>query len=557
MKKVYYVISFLVLSFSTALFAQEIDNNQLLWVNATTNDSLIGWPLSMTSDANANVFVCGHFEGQKGFGDFTLTTKSIDGFIVKYAPDGRVLWARQTHTPNDNVDGTIRNGHMGILACDANGNVYVMGGANTVDFGNGVSLEAPPNIPFSNSGFIVKYSPEGQPLWAKRFQSYNGGITSFKVNPNGEMYVGGSYGYIAKYNSDGNYEWSSYIKSGVMTENRIITNADNIFSVGKLIGKVEQYDGTKSASKGRADVHITKYNYSGEIDWILNYGADSSVCTPQAVAIDKKKNIYILGNFDRAIDFGNGIKLINESYTDYYSPNNYFLAKFQPNGDIVWAKEIINSTNLSGLNPFSNIATDSDGNTHLNLEVKGTLNLDDGNVIVSSEQANFIVTYNAQGKIVDMRKSVSKTDAILNQQLIMVDKNNNIYTSGNFSGQVQFGKDNTLNGNFAGSIFIAKYASFNPVSVADNELLKTTDILSIHPNPAHSTSRISFTTTAPSRARLTLTDVLGRQTLLKEETLDAGEHSAEINTANFPAGIYVLTLEAGGQVFSQNVVIER
>ncbi|HYF02029.1 MAG TPA: T9SS type A sorting domain-containing protein, partial [Patescibacteria group bacterium] len=236
-----------------------------------------------------------------------------------------------------------------------------------------------------------------------------------------------------------------------------------------------------------------------------------------------------------------------------------FVAKFDNNGINIWNDNIWGS---SASNYVCGITFDGVGNAYTAGYFHSlVVDFHHGNFIknlYNGTTQGFITKYNTAGKS-QWAKKVGNNERVADNSVMDVISDNagNLVVYGNFSSpRAEFGNGVTLTPASRKASFIARYSTV-VVSVPYTPLDILKHDFTIHPNPTESIARISFTTTAPSRARLTLTDVLGRQTLLKEETLDAGEHSAEINTANFPAGIYVLTLEAKGQVFSQKVVIER
>jgi len=79
------------------------------------------------------------------------------------------------------------------------------------------------------------------------------------------------------------------------------------------------------------------------------------------------------------------------------------------------------------------------------------------------------------------------------------------------------------------------------------------------PNPAMDRATVPFTlTTATGKAQLLVRNLLG-QTV---ETLDlgllgAGEHNVELNTTNYPAGVYLYTLSVGGKSLTGKLSISK
>lgn len=78
-----------------------------------------------------------------------------------------------------------------------------------------------------------------------------------------------------------------------------------------------------------------------------------------------------------------------------------------------------------------------------------------------------------------------------------------------------------------------------------------------HPNPTTGASRISFALPAPSEARLTVYDVLGREvTVVSSGSFAAGSHSRDV-PAGLAPGLYVLRLGVAGRVLTQPFTVVR
>lgn len=159
---------------STAnIFLAKYDSNgKALWAkrgisissNINTNDE----SYAVTTDLNGNSFVTGYYNGSIVFGTDTLVSPSSgnnpDGnvFIVKYDPNGNVLWARQS------VIASSKSSAIGrALATDNAGNIYVAGSfIDTVSFG--------PDKLTGGELFFAKYKTNGNVEWVKSVPGYIG-----------------------------------------------------------------------------------------------------------------------------------------------------------------------------------------------------------------------------------------------------------------------------------------------------------------------------------------------------------------------------------------------
>src|ERR1017187_277119 len=139
--------------------------------------------MSIAVDGSGNRYVTGYFHSSTiTFGTTTLTNNGTgtteDMFIVKYDPNGNVLWAKS-------AGGSGFDWGHGI-AVDSSGNSYVTGylGSSPITFGS---------IILTNPGmFIAKYNANGNVVWAKSLGDNDAG-NGIAVDDSGNSYVIGSY----------------------------------------------------------------------------------------------------------------------------------------------------------------------------------------------------------------------------------------------------------------------------------------------------------------------------------------------------------------------------
>src|SRR5438874_7198614 len=67
------------------------------------------------NDNLGNVYTAGYFSGTATVGSYTFPSSGTSALIVKYDPDGNVLWANICGTPNGVGYG---------VACDPSGDVF-------------------------------------------------------------------------------------------------------------------------------------------------------------------------------------------------------------------------------------------------------------------------------------------------------------------------------------------------------------------------------------------------------------------------------------------------
>jgi hypothetical protein len=280
-----------------------------LWATSSNGDNCF-----TKVDGSGNIYAAGNFsESTITLGPNKMkNTGDMDIFLVKYGPKGNVLWAKSAE--GKKVDA------VNAIALDASGNIYLSGGFDSPD----ITFDS---ITLTNSGihtsdiFIAKYDTQGNVLWAKNTggTGINAAI-SIAVDALGNAYITGCFS-------------SPTITFG----STILTNAG-----GKCF-------------LGCKDIFIAKYNASGEVIWAKRAGG-TSVDYANSIAVDASgNNIYVLGNYTNA-----EFTFDKTAFTDA-GKNNIFLAKYDVNGSILWAK----SAGGTAVNYANSIAVDASGNAYI------------------------------------------------------------------------------------------------------------------------------------------------------------------------------------------------
>jgi hypothetical protein len=182
---------------------------------------------ALAVDLLGNVYVTGYSQGKISFRDL---------LTVKYGPGGNQLWAKTYNGPaNDNDEGVA-------LALDRAGYVYVTGKSLGVDTGTDIAT--------------LKYSPEGDQLWAVR---YNGPAnlgdvpSGLQVDDRG-VYVAGSTWYpegltdylTLKYTLTGQLAWAALYNGtgngGDQASALALDQSGNLYVTGSSLGLGSGYD---------------------------------------------------------------------------------------------------------------------------------------------------------------------------------------------------------------------------------------------------------------------------------------------------------------------------
>ena len=171
------------------LFVAKYDTDgNLLWARrdgGTADD----WGNGVAISESGDIYVTGFFKGTSQFDSYSLTNASGTSywnlFLAKYNAAGEVVWARQERGTGNNYGND--------LACDSSGNVYLV---FTAYSDIRIDHHVIPNLgliaALSSKICIVKYSPEGTPIWANAHGHGAGSDgLAIEVDSRGRAYFGG------------------------------------------------------------------------------------------------------------------------------------------------------------------------------------------------------------------------------------------------------------------------------------------------------------------------------------------------------------------------------
>lgn len=519
---------------------------------------------SIAADAAGNSYAVGKFTGTSvTFGTYTLINQDPAGlksdlFIAKYDADGNVVWAKGAWTDMTMVDGA------NSVATDASGNIYMTGffASDTILFG---SVPVKNKFYTKDDAFIVKFNSAGNAIWAKGIggNMYDSG-RSITVDGSGNVFVTGTF------------QWSMTIGSTILESDDHSNGSHN-------------------------DVFLAKYGPNGNFLWAVN--AEGSVADiPESVAADNQGNVYITGYYNsRTLTFGtHSITNTNAGSSDEFIPNDIFIAKYDANGNCLWAK------NAGGDYPdaASSVKANQDGNIYLtgyfkspvitigtktltNAETAGARNdlflakfdgsgnvlwakssggtgddcaysidFDDngniyqagyftsnpitfGTVTIALDDPSdcFLAGYDKDGKVSWVLTSNGESQ--IKAQSVSIDDDGNALLTGNFMGPVNFGSSGlTDNG-----IFVAKALTGSTTDMNDIDIHSS---LKLYPNPA--TSDIEIETTEQS-----VIEIYNIQGILIKR-IDTNSNKTIIDLAAFPDGIYIFKVISAGKAEIRKIV---
>jgi hypothetical protein len=255
------------------------------------DDSPIGKGLAVDKEGNAYVVGASRLRL-----DGSATAGGRDGYVVKFAPDGRRLWTRHIGGSSDDL--------VFGAAIAPGGAVHVAG------LTSGILAEG--SMPGGGDAFVARLGSDGELHWLRQFGS-PGADTAFAVtvDPRGNTYVTGSSGgsfvkvpnaerggaYLAGLDAQGNLSWLHAFgpEGSVVSTDLALDSRGAVLVTGFLQGSLDGLGDT-----GRADAFLLKVTPGGARRWTRRLGTPG---TDQAfaIAVNAADQVFIAGGTEAEI----------------------------------------------------------------------------------------------------------------------------------------------------------------------------------------------------------------------------------------------------------------
>ncbi len=413
---------------------------------------------------------------------------SKEVFFAKYSSSGVPQWAKAAGGTGDDISTCITK--------DGLGKIWVGGyfSSPVLNFPASNALPLTNLAQGTSDVFLAKIQEsDGKALSAVRA----GGTDADKINSvcadaSGKIYAAGSYKsssilfgannlvssgsfdiFLAKYDNNAVAIWGTSSggssEDGANTVSRDING--NIYVGGYFTNSIIFCnEPINSKNPGFSDIILIKY--AEGVPWVtsMNGGLDDS---GEGIATDASGNVFVVGYFTSptlTISTNINTIILNNAnpYSTVFDPNPHiygskqmFLAKYNSNGTVIWAKTAISS---GGANEATCVATDSQGNIYIAGDFWGPK-------IVFDNLPQVLHTPGAFGDTWDM--FVAKYDPNGNPiwvkhpngidddwpYSICVDNSTNIFVSGMMNESIDFGNGKIAPVSGDESMFIVKLNS--------------------------------------------------------------------------------------------------
>lgn len=333
---------------------------------------------SVTTDLEGNVFISGYTYSNAGIataGAYQTTHGgNTDAFLAKFDGSGAIKWA--TYFGGNGSESNYS------LATDDSGDV-LLSGYTSSSTGIATAGAYQPAIGGGNDGFLAKFDSTGSLSWATYFGGTSGEqIYGVCTGPSEDIYIsgytystsgiatagawqiapgGGEDGFLAKFDSSGVLQWSTYYGGSADDYGNSIS-ADTSGHI-YLAGTTYSSSGIATAGAwqdtlgGDFDAFLARFDSSGALQWATYYGGANE--EEGYAATGPLGNAYITGYTSST----SGITTPG-SYQPVYGGGTYdlFLAQFDTAGILQWGSYYGGS---SDDNYYNTPAADAYGNVYV------------------------------------------------------------------------------------------------------------------------------------------------------------------------------------------------
>ena len=329
------------------------------------------------------------------------------------APD--FAWARQAGGRGRFCSG------QGIVA-DKGGNIYVTGSFDS------------PAISFQNV-ILTNFNPKAQAGDQHIFREETADMFLVKYDPNGALV------WVTQGGGQGNDAGFSCA----------LDSSANVYVLGFSASTNAAFGRRHFTNENGLGIYLAKYTSEGKFLWLRSSARYYTNAHPTSVAVDAQGNICICGSFaETNLTFGSQV-LRASQISDFKWDT--FLVKYNTNGDLLWARQVKNTSQ------FCRVSLDTLGNSYIAGTFHGSAGF--GKVNISSRTATdqdhaYIAKYDAAGNVIWAFDAIESAESLSTG--IALDKGGNIFISGVFTGPSEFfGAGPPGQGFNRQNVFVAKY----------------------------------------------------------------------------------------------------
>ncbi len=327
-------------------------------------------------------------------------------------------------------------------------------------------ISAVSTVPPLSAGTLFQFGSAGQE-YGKAIATdssnnvYVAGLfqNTINVNPDGAAVNMSASGasvdtVIAKYNSNGDYQWSTHISGlGTKVPHGVLADSSgNVYVTGYFgqsgavagPGNNATFDPTGTiagrtvSSQGGFDAYVAKYNTSGVFQWAIGLGNAGQTTEERGwdISLDTNNNVLVSGGFSGTVNFN---PLGTANNLTAASTVSHFVSRYDSSGVNNLALKL--DANLTDVftEAYTAVAPDSSGGFYVAGNYRGTTDFGSGTTRTSAGQSDvFMAHYNSSGTLLGVASVGGANTDILSPGAMRVGSDGNLYMTGRFTGPSDF-----------------------------------------------------------------------------------------------------------------------
>lgn len=280
--------------------------------------------------------------------------------------------------------------------------------------------------------------------WLKTIKSDNAWVTDMQSNNLGTIYLAGGFEgkigmetknlkstnskgiYLAKFTDEGEKRWIKTFNGAGKDRIKAVDTDEkgNAYMAINFIGAFE-VEGQEYLSTSGSNILLMKVTPKGKIAWVKHIeGISNDYATD--IAISHEDNFYLAGKFAKKMDFGNETVIKSEGNLDP------FIAKFNKNCEIIWAKNLKSGSEAE----INSITVDLKNNLVIAGKFKDKVYYDNKTTVSEKDIGLFLAKVSPDGKAIWLSKAGKCTNDLPVQ--VVTDKLGNIIVGGSIYCETPF-----------------------------------------------------------------------------------------------------------------------
>ena len=368
--------------------------------------------VSVAWNKHAEIVMGGQYQGTSMLGTFPIDSFGKQDFFVAGCDTfGQILWLKTFGSAGG-------NDYLTKITLDHEDNIIITGGLFDSAFVGDRYIRA---VGKANDGegdfFVAKLNPGGEVLW---------------LDHSGGMFV-------------------AHQQTGTNMGTAVtVDKANNVIATGMYIGSPKLGHVTLPVGGPNEDLYLAKYDARGKLLWATAATCDYNIYA-NSISTDPKGNIYLSGFFGHHNLSG---KAYFKNITlQSYGGRDIFIAKYNPNGKLLWARQA-GSPNRNSQDYGRGITADSSDNCFVTGWFEGAPVFADTLEKHWGKRDVFLAKYDSGGNLLWVNTMGGKHNDQGNT--VCLDQEGNVYCAGHFSEEATFGS-RMMKSRGDNDIFIVKY----------------------------------------------------------------------------------------------------